>query len=52
MMTEPELITLGDAVCVDDASLIGHMNTKGAFSLQTTTLVFPLSSPFATTNVH
>lgn len=33
MMTEPDLITLEDNVCVDDASLIGHMNTKGAFSL-------------------
>jgi hypothetical protein len=33
MMVEPELVTLGDGVCVDDASLIAHLNTKGQFSL-------------------
>lgn len=38
MMTEPELVKIEDFVCVDDACLIGHMNTKGAFILQSTTL--------------
>lgn len=33
MMTEPELVTLGNNAQVDDASLIGHINTKGVFSL-------------------
>ena len=33
MMTEPELVTMGDGTCVDDASLIGHLNAKGEFSL-------------------
>jgi len=33
MMTEPELVTIGDFAAVDDASLIGHVNTKGVFSL-------------------
>lgn len=29
MMTEPELVTIGDKACVDDASLIAHLNTGG-----------------------
>jgi hypothetical protein len=33
MMTEPELVTIGNNAQVDDASLIGHINTKGVFSL-------------------
>ena len=33
MMTEPELVTLGDNVCVDEASIIAHINTQGNFSL-------------------
>jgi acetyltransferase-like isoleucine patch superfamily enzyme len=33
MMTEPDLVTLGDHVGVDDASLIAHINSKGQFSL-------------------
>jgi carbonic anhydrase/acetyltransferase-like protein (isoleucine patch superfamily) len=33
MMTEPELVTLGEWVSVDDASLICHINTRGDFRL-------------------
>lgn len=33
MMTEPDLVTLGDGACIDDASIIGHLNAKGEFSL-------------------
>ena len=31
--TEPDLLTLGDRVTVDDASLVGHLNSRGHFSL-------------------
>lgn len=31
--TEPDLLTLGDRVTVDDASLVGHINTRGKFDL-------------------
>jgi hypothetical protein len=33
MMTEPELVTINDGACVDNASLIAHLNVKGQFSL-------------------
>jgi hypothetical protein len=33
MMTEPELVTINDEACVDNASLIAHLNVKGQFSL-------------------
>ena len=33
MMTEPDLVTINDGACVDDASLISHLNAKGVFSL-------------------
>ncbi|GAB7358651.1 hypothetical protein MBLNU230_g3880t1 [Neophaeotheca triangularis] len=33
MFTEPDLLTLGDRVAVDDASLVGHVNTRGKFDL-------------------
>ncbi|RYP85290.1 hypothetical protein DL769_001021 [Monosporascus sp. CRB-8-3] len=33
MLTEPDLLTLGDRVTVDDASLVGHINTRGKFDL-------------------
>lgn len=33
MLTEPDLLTLGDRVAVDDASLVGHINTRGKFDL-------------------
>ena len=36
MLVEPELITIGDGVCVNNqCSLICHLNTRGAFSLGT-----------------
>lgn len=34
VFTEPDLLTLGDRVCVDDASLVGHINSRGWFSLR------------------
>ena len=33
LFTEPDLLTLGDRVSVDDASLFGHINTRGKFAL-------------------
>jgi hypothetical protein len=33
MMTEPELVRIENYAAIDDASLIGHLNTKGVFSL-------------------
>lgn len=33
MLTEPDLLTMGDRVTVDDASLVGHINTRGKFDL-------------------
>ncbi|KAJ3022384.1 hypothetical protein HKX48_006319 [Thoreauomyces humboldtii] len=33
MFTEPDLLTLGDRVSVDDASLVSHINSRGHFSL-------------------
>lgn len=33
MFTEPDLITLGDRVAVDDASIVAHINTRGKFDL-------------------
>lgn len=33
MFTEPDLLTLGDRVVVDDASLVGHINSRGTFDL-------------------
>ena len=33
MMTEPELITIGDQSSIDNASLVGHINTRGNFAL-------------------
>ncbi|PYH66616.1 acetyl-CoA synthetase-like protein [Aspergillus vadensis CBS 113365] len=34
-LTEPDLVTLGDRVTVDDASLVCHLNTRGDFELHT-----------------
>jgi hypothetical protein len=31
--TEPDLLTLGDRVAVDDASLVAHINSRGNFNL-------------------
>ncbi|KAI0008081.1 hypothetical protein F4779DRAFT_642220 [Xylariaceae sp. FL0662B] len=33
LFTEPDLLTLGDRVVVDNASLVGHINTRGKFDL-------------------
>merc|ERR1712176_1414518 len=33
MMTEPEMVTIDDGACIDDASLIAHLNTQGVFSI-------------------
>lgn len=33
LFTEPDLLTLGDRVAVDDASLVGHINSRGKFDL-------------------
>ncbi|TPX69966.1 hypothetical protein SpCBS45565_g02004 [Spizellomyces sp. 'palustris'] len=33
MMTEPDLITIGDDAAVDNASVVCHLNSKGQFSL-------------------
>ncbi|KAJ4141732.1 hypothetical protein NW768_000949 [Fusarium equiseti] len=33
MFTEPDLISLGDRVVVDDASVVAHINTRGKFDL-------------------
>jgi len=33
MFTEPDLLEMGDRVVVDDASLVGHINTRGKFDL-------------------
>ena len=33
VFTEPDLLMLGDRVVIDDASLVGHINSRGRFSL-------------------
>lgn len=33
LFTEPDLLTLGDRVAVDDASLVSHINSRGQFKL-------------------
>lgn len=38
LFTEPDLLTMGDRVAVDDASLVGHINTRGHFSLNPLTV--------------
>ncbi|KAI1917864.1 hypothetical protein LOZ12_000356 [Ophidiomyces ophidiicola] len=38
LFTEPDLLTLGDRVAVDDASLVCHLNTRGKFSLHAMTV--------------
>jgi len=32
-LTEPELVTMGDRVTLDDASVVAHINSRGRFSL-------------------
>jgi len=38
MMTEPDLVTIGNMACIDDASLICHLNTQGVFSINKLTV--------------
>ncbi|TRM58785.1 hypothetical protein BD626DRAFT_437806 [Schizophyllum amplum] len=33
LMTEPDLVTLGDNVSLDDCSVVAHINSRGRFSL-------------------
>merc|ERR1712032_1035648 len=33
MMTEPDLVTIGERACIDDGMVIAHLNTKGEFTL-------------------
>ncbi|KAM5451812.1 putative NRPS-like protein biosynthetic cluster [Microsporum audouinii] len=35
LLTEPDLVTLGNRVAIDNASLVGHLNTRGEFELHT-----------------
>ena len=37
-MTEPDLVTLRRGACVDDASLVCHINSRGAFALNPLTV--------------
>jgi carbonic anhydrase/acetyltransferase-like protein (isoleucine patch superfamily) len=32
-MTEPDLVTLGDRVSLDDCSVVAHINSRGMFAL-------------------
>ena len=32
-LTEPEMVTMGDHVSIDDASVVAHINSRGRFSL-------------------
>ena len=43
MMTEPDLVTIGDGACLNAAFVICHTNTKGSYSLNTVTI-----GPYAT----
>lgn len=33
LMTEPDLVTLGDSVSLDDCSVVAHINSRGKFAL-------------------
>ncbi|KAJ7607839.1 acetyl-CoA synthetase-like protein [Mycena polygramma] len=33
LMTEPDLVHLGDNVCLDDCSVVAHINSRGNFAL-------------------
>ena len=35
-VVEPDLFTIGEGTCIDNASVVAHMNTLGAFTLQST----------------
>jgi len=38
MMTEPDLVTIGDYTVIDEASVIGHINSRGVFKLNPLTI--------------
>lgn len=38
MMTEPDLVTIGDMSSIDNASLVAHINSKGIFHLNRLTV--------------
>lgn len=33
LMTEPDLVELGDSVALDDCSVVAHINSRGKFQL-------------------
>lgn len=33
LMTEPDLVELGDKVSLDDCSVVAHINSRGKFAL-------------------
>jgi len=33
MMTEPDLVIIGDGACINDASVVAHINSRGQFYL-------------------
>ncbi|CAM9934655.1 unnamed protein product, partial [Phaeothamnion confervicola] len=37
-MTEPDMVAVGNGCCVDDSSLVGHINSRGDFSLNPITV--------------
>ena len=38
LMTEPDLVELGDHVALDDCSVVAHINSRGNFSLNKLTI--------------
>ena len=38
LMTEPDLVELGDNVALDDCSVVAHINSRGNFSLNALTI--------------
>lgn len=38
MMTEPDLVTLGDHVTINNSSVVGHINSRGQFRLNRITI--------------
>ena len=38
MMTEPDLVTIGDYTVIDESSVIGHINSRGVFKLNPLTI--------------
>ncbi len=38
MMTEPDLVQIGNFACIDSASVIAHINSRGSFALNAITI--------------